>query len=512
MCVFYIDINKLVAIKTTKSINTMNYTNALLFLLVGGLLWGCQNGPNRDSNMTVNSNETFVYKSEEFQQLYDKLDSLDFYNAMSVGIIRTDTTLIWDFGAATDSSLFRLGSVSKSFAGLCILKLVEQNKVSLEDTLIKLVPELPFRNSFDQPVLLRHLVEATAGFITYREEDFYSDPEISPLEVIIKNNAYDFEPTWAPGTFSAYHNIGPFISGYIAEQKSGMVYRDFVKKHFFDPLGMKRASLIVNEDIKKHLISYNDSTYEHVPGRPAAAITTSSREMIHFLKMLINDGVHNGKQILEKESIDRFESSTSTIAARQLNIKDGHSINNWTIFYNGVKYHAHGGRFSNPDYSAYYAYSSEFKTGFVFMLEGTRSKRHMSAVIREILPFLQPILETPPIKKISIDQENAFIGCYQKIQKSTIDDPEIQIELIRHSTGELGILDINFDDPPQVKLLMPTDSEYIYLDDNPKNNFAFTGQSKYALVSNEDGVNYIQKISYPWDAYQQITCDEEKSH
>jgi len=500
-----------VAIKTTKSINTMNYTNALSFLLVGGLLWGCQNGPNRDSNMTVNSNETFVYKSEEFQHLYDKLASLDFYNAMSVGIIRADTTLIWDFGAATDSSLFRLGSVSKSFAGLCILKLVEQNKVSLEDTLIKLVPELPFRNSFDQPVLLRHLVEATAGFITYRKEDFFSDPEMTPLDVLIRNYAYDFEPSWEPGSFSAYHNVGPTISGYIVEKKSEMVYRDFVKKNFFDPLGMTRATLIVNEDLKKNLINYNDSTYEHIAHRPAAAITTSSREMIHFLEMLISDGVYNGKQILQKESVDRFETSTSSLASRQLHIKDGHSINNWSMFYNGVKYHAHGGR-ADPKYSAFYAYSSEFKTGFIWLVEGSRNMNNINTVVREILPYLQPNVETSPAKKTPIEKENVFIGCYKKIQKSTVDEADIQIQIIRDSTGNLAIFDNNFDDPPNVKPLKSTEEEYVYLDNNPKNNFSFTGQSKYALVTDEDGVNYIQTISFPWNAYKQITCDEEKSH
>ena len=493
-------------------ITKMTHTNALIFLLAGGLLWSCQNGSDTDAIRSNNTNDYFVYKSEELQKLYEKLDSLNFYNAMTVGIIRPDTTVIWDFGSATDSSLFRLGSVSKSFAGLSILKLVEQNKISLEDTLIKIVPELPFRNGFDKPVLLRQLLEATAGFITYREEDFVPDPEITPLETLVKNNAYDFEPTWEPGTFSAYHNKGPLISGYIVEQKSGMVYRDFVRKYFFDPLDMPRATLVVNDDLKKHLISFNDSTYEHIAPRPAGAITTSSREMIHFLEMLINDGAYNGKQILKKESIDRFETSTSTLAARQLNIKDGHGINNWTLFYNGIKYHAHAGRFSNPDYSAFYAYSSEFKTGFVWMLAGTRSISHISEVVREILPFLQPILKTPPLKKISDDEENAFIGCYQKIQKSTIDDPDIQIELIRDSIGNFAIYNTNFVSPPQLKVLKPTDAEYIYLDDNPKNNSAFTGQTKYALISDENGVKYIQKISFPWDAYKQIKCEENKSH
>ena len=485
-----------------------NYSYLFLILLIGGLLLGCLERSNTDITRTLKSQDTFIHKPEEFQQLYDKLDSMDFYNAMSIGIIRPDTTIFWDFGAANDSSLFRLGSVSKSFVGLSILKLVEQNKVSLEDTLIKIVPELPFRNSFEQPVLIRHLLEATAGFITYRKEDFFSDLEVTPLGVLLRNYAYDFEPSWEPGSFSAYHNVGPTISGYIVEKKSGMVYHDFVKKNFFDPLGMPWATLIVNEDLKKNLINYNDSTYEHIAHRAAAAITTSPREMIHFLKMLISDGVYNGKQILQKESVDRFETSTSSLASRQLHVKDGHSINNWTIFYNGVKYHAHGGR-ADPKYSAFYAYSSEFKTGFIWTVEGTKNMNDINAVVRQILPFLQPNVETPPLKQIPVEKENVFIGCYQKIQKSTVDEADIQIELIRDSSDNLAIFDNNFDDPPNVKPLKSTDAEYVYLDDNPKNNFSFTGQTKYALVTDEDGVNYIQSISFPWNAYKQISCEKK---
>ena len=76
-----------------------NYSYLFLILLIGGLLLGCLERSNTDITRTFKSQDTFIHKPEEFQQLYDKLDSMDFYNAMSIGIIRPDTTIFWDFGA-----------------------------------------------------------------------------------------------------------------------------------------------------------------------------------------------------------------------------------------------------------------------------------------------------------------------------------------------------------------------------------------------------------------------------
>ncbi|MCX2719754.1 hypothetical protein [Lentiprolixibacter aurantiacus] len=38
----------------------------------------------------------------------------------------------------------------------------------------------------------------------------------------------------------------------------------------------------------------------------------------------------------------------------------------------------------------------------------------------------------------------------------------------------------------------------------------FTGQTNYAVVTYEERVNYIQKLSFPWDACKLISCGEKK--
>ena len=481
----------------------------ILFLIIlSSLFWSCKDNPNGTSEMT-SPKVKFVKPLSSLDSLQESLENLGRFNALSVAIIRPDTTIIWNFGLANDSSLFRVGSVTKSFTGLSMLKLLEQGKVSFNDTLINLIPKLPFSNKFNEPILLKHVLEASAGFVSYWKEDFTFDSNYDNISIseLLLNNPYKFEPTWRPGTFTAYHTVGPFITGYIVEDKSNMSYNNFVKTHFFTPLEMPRSTFFVNDDVKKHLINYQDSTFLYMKQRSAGALITSTTELTHFLKMLINDGIYEGKQILTKESIDRFETSTSNLAVNRLDIGDGHGINSWSMYYDGIRYQTHGGEIG-PRYLAQYGYSRTYKTGYVFMVQGA-SQRAFKVLNRTILPYLQPQIEKPPVDKITTMEENEFLGCYEKIQKTWLTDPAFKIELIRDSTDQLAIRDNNFDDPPKIKALEPTDRKYIYLDDNPRNNFSITGQTRYALITDENGEEIIQKISYPWEAYKRIPCNKK---
>ena len=66
----------------------------------------------------------------------------------------------------TAETLFRIGSVSKSFAALAALKLQEEGKLKLTDTVRQWVPEVAFTNPWEatDPVRLVHLMEHTTGF------------------------------------------------------------------------------------------------------------------------------------------------------------------------------------------------------------------------------------------------------------------------------------------------------------------------------------------------------------
>lgn len=118
----------------------------------------------------------------ELDGLRTRIDSIRRANhvpAVQVAVIRPDTTVLWNFGVAapgrpvTDSTLFRVGSISKTFAGLPMLMLAERGRVSVDTPLAELAPELPIRNPWraTHPVRLSHLLEAGAGFVGFHDHD-----------------------------------------------------------------------------------------------------------------------------------------------------------------------------------------------------------------------------------------------------------------------------------------------------------------------------------------------------
>ena len=79
--------------------------------------------------------------------------------------------------ATTDETLFRIGSTSKAFASLSILKLVNEGKLSLMDSVHKLVPEIWFENRWEatDPVRVVDLLEHTTGWDDLHMREYAND-------------------------------------------------------------------------------------------------------------------------------------------------------------------------------------------------------------------------------------------------------------------------------------------------------------------------------------------------
>lgn len=154
---------------------------------------------------------------------------------------------------ATKNTLFRIGSTSKMFVALSVLKLVEEGKLHLDDKLSDLAPEIYFENSWEKtnPIRLANLLEHTTGW------DDISFPVYSHQDATITlKDALDFHPRyrksrWAPGTRYAYNNAGPAIAAYIVKKITGQVYEDYVQAQFFNPFQMSSITFFESDLFKQ---------------------------------------------------------------------------------------------------------------------------------------------------------------------------------------------------------------------------------------------------------------------
>ncbi len=136
-------------------------------------------------------------------------------------------------------SVYRIASMSKSFAGVAILQLRDAGKLKLEDPVTRYIPELKGQKyAADSPeITIRHLLTHSAGF---PEDNPWGDRQLGisteeMLAMFRKGIAFSNEP----GVQYEYSNMAFAMLGYIISQVSGQPYQDYIAGHIWAPLGMK---------------------------------------------------------------------------------------------------------------------------------------------------------------------------------------------------------------------------------------------------------------------------------
>jgi CubicO group peptidase (beta-lactamase class C family) len=226
----------------------------------------------------------------------------------------------------TRSTVFRTGSVGKSFIGLAIMKLQEQGKLNLNAKVSELAPELDIQNPWEikSPVRVIHLLEHTSGFddMTLSEvRNRTDDPAIPLLEVFRKFPGPQCA-RWEPGTRVAYSNPGYAVAGYLIEKVTGKRFEEFIQNELLGPLGMKESGYLLSDEMKNNLAT----GYEGVPPkpipyyatymRPGGEFKSSIADMTLWLQMLIGRGGKVAAQICSPSSLARMERGETSAAAR----------------------------------------------------------------------------------------------------------------------------------------------------------------------------------------------------
>ncbi len=225
---------------------------------------------------------------------------------------------------ATTRTIYGIGSITKSFTALAIMKLVEKGKISLDDEVSKYVPlDLKIRG---EPVKIHHLLTHSSGIpaLAYAEAFIRGSlgldrvwlPLAKPEDII---SFMKEAPQWAvakPGKRFYYLNEGYVLLGYIISKVAGIAYEDYVKKTILKPLGMNRTYFCeedVNRDFDVATPYIIDRDGRHVRAKFPYGITADGgllsnvEDMSIYVRMYLGRGEYNGVRIVSKESIEAME-------------------------------------------------------------------------------------------------------------------------------------------------------------------------------------------------------------
>jgi CubicO group peptidase (beta-lactamase class C family) len=307
--------------------------------------------------------------------------------------------------ASTDETLFRIGSTSKAFASLSILKLVNEGKLSLQDPVRQLVPEIWFENRWEatDPVRVVDLLEHTTGWDDMHMREYAKDAKGMTLREGLDYYHHSRISRWRPGTRMAYCNSGPPVAAYIVEKITGQRFEDYVTQNFFLPIGMKTATYFEQPSPQLTTLYHPDGKtpypYWNILVRPAGAINASAKDMAAYVQFYLNRGAVGGTQVMPAASIDRMETPTRTWQAQE-GLKTGYGLSNYTSFNDGFVYHGHDGGVNGgitdmsymPEYGVGFFYSINSGNGAAFGKIGDAIRAYITRSLqRQPLPAAAPL-------------------------------------------------------------------------------------------------------------------------
>lgn len=135
---------------------------------------------------------------------------------------------------------FEIGSLTKQFTAVSILKLVEQNKLDLTDRLTKYFPQYPKGDSITIQMLLNH----TSGIVDYTSIPKFYDLHTLPLKQDSVVSLFKhLPPLFSPGTKWAYSNSNYFLLGVIIEKITSQSFANFLFENVISKAELKNTYL-----------------------------------------------------------------------------------------------------------------------------------------------------------------------------------------------------------------------------------------------------------------------------
>ena len=232
----------------------------------------------------------------------------------------------------------QVGSVGKVALALGVLRLVSEDRLTLDTPLQQVLPELALRNPWlaSDPVRIRHLLAHTSGLDNAR---FWQAFSLHPAPDTPLADAFDgggnlLRVRTRPGSRYAYSNMGYGLLGMVIERVTGQPYERYLDAQLLQPLGMADSTFAFVTQMSTQADPRLAMGYfEHgvaqpaVPQylRPAAQFTTTAADMGKLARFLMGDGTLQGSQFIDLALMGALSEPAGTDAA-QAGLAMGHGL------------------------------------------------------------------------------------------------------------------------------------------------------------------------------------------
>lgn len=242
---------------------------------------------------------------------------------VTLALVRADApTLLRGYGHADlaartpvdpQQTLFRVGSVSKTFIWTAALLLVDRGRLDLDADVNSYLKAVKVAPAFDAPVTMRQLMSHRAGFEDSFQVFAVGDADARPLAQLLAEQ----QPAriYPPGTRTSYSNWGSALAAQVVADIAGEDYGSFLRRELLEPLGMRdtvwdgpsrmdaanRARLaqgyaddagVLRKQAEMQLGAY----------WPAGGISTTAADMARWMRFHLGHGELDGRRLLSADT------------------------------------------------------------------------------------------------------------------------------------------------------------------------------------------------------------------
>ena len=249
---------------------------------------------------------------------------------LTVGVVH-DQDLAWsmDFGFANVESeqrsdsdtLYRVGSITKTFTGAAVLQLRDDSKLSLDDPLTRHIAEFASvgcRYGSAEDVTLRRLLTHHSGLIGEPPLSHWETLEFPSIELILKSLTRT-EVVIPPDSAFKYSNLAFSLLGEVVARVSGRPYVEYIRAEILEPLGMDSSGFALSKDLRARAatgyipLPYTDgqsqSTQPILNGlAPAGQLYSTVADLAKWIALQFRTDrlMREGEQVLRGPSLEEM--------------------------------------------------------------------------------------------------------------------------------------------------------------------------------------------------------------
>jgi CubicO group peptidase (beta-lactamase class C family) len=342
--------------------------------------------------------------------------------AKGYGLARTDPPQ----PVVADQTLFRIGSVSKTFTFTAAMQLVEQGRLDLSADIEPLMGDVQLDKTFG-PLTMIDLMTHSAGFEDSYVGHFYADSLDTDHALTEYLNRYAPHRVRPVGEQVVYSNFGTELAGKVVESISGENFADYMDAHIFGPLGMGRSSFrdyplaatqgyLPAELEADRAMGYQWAGGQFVPyddfflprnAYPAGSVSATATDMAIFMLAHLNGGAIDGKRILAADTVAQMH---TRIRGNADGIQ-GNAHGFWTGQIRGYTTVEHGGAVLG--FLSDLVLVPELGLGIFASTNGDAGRGSVTALPRRVVEKFYPALSTPPKPDPAFSaQRSVFEGQY----------------------------------------------------------------------------------------------------